>query len=161
VINSHAFVWSKQLGKMQDLGVLYNDSISQATGINDQGQIVGVSFPSDRPFIYENGKITDLNNFIDPNSPYLLTGNVDVDINDLGEIVGQACVLQSGVCTATSATPAFILIPTHSGYQLSIGAAAGNAAPSDGKSIEPGALAHMLANRRSIVRFVQVPTTQQ
>lgn len=162
VFNSRAFVWSKQLGKMMDLGVLYNDSISQATGINDQGQIVGVSFPSDRPFIYESGKMTDLNDFIDPSSPYLLTGNVDVDINDLGEIVGQACVLQSGVCTGTSATPAFRLIPTHGGYQLSIGTSATNAAgPSDGKSIEPGALALMLASRRSMVRFAQVPPTQQ
>lgn len=158
VANFHAFVWSKQLGKMQDIGALDGDSVSEATGVNSYGVVVGVSFPSDRPFIYANGKMTDLNKLIDPSSPYLLTGNADVDINDRGEIVGQACVLQSGVCTSSSALPAFMLVPSGSGYQTGVGA---NDAAGDGKSIEPGALAHMLATRRDLVRFATVPPAKQ
>jgi len=50
---------------MTDLNVLPFDAYSFANGINDLGQIVGVSytagFASSRAFIYENGRMTDLN----------------------------------------------------------------------------------------------------
>jgi probable HAF family extracellular repeat protein len=58
---------------LTDLGTLAGDSSSSANSINDSGQIVGVS-QSDaamRAFLYENGRMYDLNTLIDPASPLL------------------------------------------------------------------------------------------
>jgi probable HAF family extracellular repeat protein len=107
--NFHAFLWTKE-GGMRDLGTLPGDSISEATGINDEGQIVGVSFPSSHAFLWQHGRMTDLNTLITSDSRlYLISTG---DINDRGEITGQACVVSDGVCT--SETPAFLAIPTRS-----------------------------------------------
>ncbi len=108
--NFHAFLWTKA-GGIRDLGTLPGDTISEATGINDQGQVVGVSFPSSHAFLWENGVMMDLNTLIplDSNLSLISTG----DINDRGEITGQACVVSNGECT--SETPAFLAIPTHDG----------------------------------------------
>ena len=82
-VNFHAFLWPVN-GKILDLGTLEGDSISEATGINDEGQIIGTSFTagfaSSRAFIWQNGEIT-----------------------------GQACVLSNGACT--SQFVAFLGIP--------------------------------------------------
>lgn len=104
--NFHAFIWTKEQG-MRDLGTLPGDSLSEATGINDRGQVVGVSFPSSHAFIWQDGVMTDLNNLIPPDSSLSLISTGD--INDRGEITGQACVLSKGVCT--SETPAFLAVP--------------------------------------------------
>jgi probable HAF family extracellular repeat protein len=104
--NFHAFLWTKEHG-MQDLGTLPGDSLSEATGINDKGQIVGVSYPSSHAFIWQDGVMIDLNNLIPSGSPLALISTGD--INDRGEITGQACVVSNGVCT--SETPAFLAIP--------------------------------------------------
>src|SRR5262249_14288652 len=40
----HAFVWTRESGREKDLGVLPGDVNSEATSINNLGQIVGVSF---------------------------------------------------------------------------------------------------------------------
>src|SRR5579863_674263 len=109
--NFHAFLWTRSHG-MQDLGTLYGDEYSEALGINDSGVIVGVSygvsFSTSRAFIYENGKMTDLNTLIGSSSSlYLLYAN---DINDNGVIAGGACVLVSGSCG--SSQPAFMATPT-------------------------------------------------
>jgi probable HAF family extracellular repeat protein len=108
--NFHAFLWTRTHG-MQDLGTLYGDEYSEALGINDSGVIVGVSygvsFSTSRAFIYENGKMTDLNTLIGPSaSLYLLFAN---DINDKGVIAGGACVLVSGSCSTSQ--PAFTATP--------------------------------------------------
>jgi probable HAF family extracellular repeat protein len=112
-VNFIGFVWTKEHG-MQKIPLLDGDSIAEATGINDGGQIVGVSFgnpdfPLGRAFLFENGKLTDLNQLIPSDGPLSLTGNTDLDINDRGEIAGQACVLSNGACTAE--LPAFKLVP--------------------------------------------------
>jgi probable HAF family extracellular repeat protein len=109
-VNFHAFLWPVN-GKILDLGTLEGDSISEATGINDEGEIIGTSFTagfaSSRAFIWQNGKITDLNTLIQPSSNlYLISTG---DINDRGEITGQACVLSNGACT--SQLVAFLGIP--------------------------------------------------
>ena len=63
-----AFLW--QHGAMQDLGTLGGNS-AQAVFVNDRGQVVGVSytntvadpsttFPTQDPFFWENGKMTDI-----------------------------------------------------------------------------------------------------
>jgi probable HAF family extracellular repeat protein len=75
--------------------------------INDQGQVVGVSFPSGHAFIYENDKIRDLNSLLPKDSPLLLL--FAGGINDRGEITGEACVVANGACTSDQ--PAFLAIP--------------------------------------------------
>jgi probable HAF family extracellular repeat protein len=104
--NFHAFLWTRDHG-MQDLGTLPGDAISEALGINDQGQIVGVSFgagfTNPRAFIWQNGVMTDLNTLIPPGSSLSL--QAAQEINDLGEIVGQATDQNTGK------GPAFLLVP--------------------------------------------------
>ncbi len=104
--NFHAFLWTRETG-MRDLGTLPGDSVSEATGINDRGQIVGVSFPSSHAFIWQDGVMTDLNKLIPSDSPLSLISTGD--INDKGEITGQACVVSNGACT--SEMPAFLAVP--------------------------------------------------
>ena len=111
--NFHAFLWTKG-GGIKDLGTLAGDAYSEALGINEAGQIVGVSygvsFSTSRAFIWENGKMTDLNSLVAPSSQlYLLFAN---DINDHGVIAGGACVLVSSACSSDS--PAFMATPGQS-----------------------------------------------
>ena len=104
--NFHAALWTKD-HVIHDLGTLPGDTISEATGINDKGQIVGVSFPSSHAFIWQDGLMTDLNTLIPTDSPLELISTGDID--DRGEITGQACVLANGNCTSDQ--PAFLAIP--------------------------------------------------
>jgi probable HAF family extracellular repeat protein len=110
--NFHAFLWTKE-HRMQNLHTLEGDALSEALGINEAGQVVGVSyaagFANPRAFIYENGKMTDLNTLISGNSG--LTLQVAQDINDEGVIVGQAIGQGSGACGASSNGCAFVAIP--------------------------------------------------
>ena len=67
--NFHAFLWTKEKG-MQDLGTLPGDVNSTGTGINDAGDIVGLSFDQNfngRAFLWHNGKMMDLNTLIPAN----------------------------------------------------------------------------------------------
>jgi probable HAF family extracellular repeat protein len=102
----HAFLWTKERG-MRDLGTLSGDAISEALGINEAGQVVGVSygpgFSHPRAFLWQNGVMTDLNSLIPAGST--LTLQVAGDVNDRGEITGAA--LDSG----TKTNPAFLAIP--------------------------------------------------
>jgi len=101
----HAFLWEN--GKMTDLGTLPGDFFSVAYAINMKGQVVGQSCDVNgncRAFVWQNGVMTDLNALVPPGSSfYLYTAN---DINDLGEVVGQAVDPVTGVAPAFSATPA-------------------------------------------------------
>jgi len=120
--NFHAFLWVRP-GPMHDLGALSGDAISEALGINAAGQIVGVSyaagFSNPRAFLYQNGRMTDLNSLALPNSPLYL--QVAGYINDAGVIAGQGCV--PGACSPTSPSVAFIAVPTgDGGYQVSASA---------------------------------------
>jgi probable HAF family extracellular repeat protein len=114
VANFHAFIWTKQSGKMVDLGTLAGDNVSEALDVNDQDQVVGVSFPSAHAFIWQNGKMQDLNSFIPSDSPLVLI--TASGINDSGVITGQACVIADGGCPFGIDTPAFLAIPTFGGF---------------------------------------------
>lgn len=108
-----AFIWTKERG-MKGIGTLPGDKMSQATDINDQNQIVGVSyadfqFDNPRAFIYQNGEITGLNALIGSAS-----ANWDISstggINDRGVIAAQANIVSNGV--VTSAAHAVLLVPS-------------------------------------------------
>ena len=101
------FVWSGGKSSTKILP-LPGDTNAEAAGINDLGQVVGVSFNintgAQRAFIWENGKTMDLNSFLPAGSAlYLLSAS---DINDRGEIVGQANVIGTAQSPAFLATPA-------------------------------------------------------
>jgi probable HAF family extracellular repeat protein len=104
--NYHAFLWTKKNG-IRDLGTLPGDVRSQALGINNQGQVVGLSVsPSHhlRAFLWQDGVMSDLNDLIPAGSPVLLYAN---DINDSGEITGEA------FDPGTGDAPAFLLVPSN------------------------------------------------
>jgi probable HAF family extracellular repeat protein len=91
-----AFVYAD--GQMQVIGALTPDWSSIAADINNLGQVVGITGPFGDPhaFLYQDGKMTDLNTLIDPASGWTITGAAA--INDLQQIAAQAC--RAGVCQA-------------------------------------------------------------
>lgn len=109
--NFHAFFWSARpypcngavVTGTCDLGTLSGDSVSEALGVNDRDQVVGVSLPSNRAFIWENGRMTDLNSMLVPGTTLAL--RVGQDINDRGEITGQAKDPSTGAIVAFDAIP--------------------------------------------------------
>jgi len=123
-----AFVWTKEHG-MQSLGTLPGangtpDAMSEATDINDEGQIVGVSFEdyefdNPRAFVYQNGTMTALNSLIGSAS-----ANWDISstggINDRGEIAAQANVVSNGVVNPLVAH-AVLLVPCDANDAVAFG----------------------------------------
>jgi probable HAF family extracellular repeat protein len=105
---THAFFW--QNGTMTDLGTLPGDFYSAAFSINNDAQVAGESCDANgncRGFLWRNGTMTDLNTLIPSDSSlYLLSAN---DLNDRGEIVGEA------FDESTGAAPAFLLVPIRLG----------------------------------------------
>jgi len=102
----HAFLWTRATG-MKDLGTLTGDTYSMGSGINDEGDIVGVSLDQNfngRAFLWHKGRITDLNALIPANSPIFLFAGCS--INENGEITGL------GV-TSSGEFHAYLLTPTH------------------------------------------------
>jgi probable HAF family extracellular repeat protein len=104
-IQVHGFLWTRDTG-MQDLGTVGSDFSSLPTLINNHGQVVGASCDISgncRAFLYQNKKMKDLNTLISADSPlYLLFA---FDINDAGDIVGQALETSIGELHAFLATP--------------------------------------------------------
>jgi probable HAF family extracellular repeat protein len=94
---SHAFLYAE--GRMIDLGTL-GPTESRAEAINARGQVVGwyVVSPEDitiitqsiaevrHPFLWQNGRMTDLHTLLPPGSGWRLVEATD--INDSGQIVG-------------------------------------------------------------------------
>lgn len=102
--NFHAFLWTKE-GGIQDLGALPGDVRSEALGINEKGQVVGLSIDADhntRAFLWQDGVMTDLNTLLPAGSPVLLYAN---DINNRGQITGEA------FDPATNRAPAYLASP--------------------------------------------------
>ncbi len=109
--NPIAFIWSAAAGTQQ-IPPLPGDTNSIAYAINDSGQVVGQSFggpEGSRAFIWQNGTSYDLNGFLPAGSSLYLIYAEGIDAR--GEITGQACVADDGVCAAPALTPAFLAIP--------------------------------------------------
>ena len=109
-----AFIWTRE-GGMVDLHTLSGDAISEATDINDAGQVVGVSyaktdFSGARAFVYQNGVMTPLNQLISKSDQASFYISSTGGINNLGEIAAQANLVSNGV--VTSVLHAVLLVPT-------------------------------------------------
>jgi probable HAF family extracellular repeat protein len=99
-----AFIWTAKDG-IQPLGFLPGDVHSEAYGINEKRQVVGLSCDANgncRAFIWENGVMRDLNDFKQPG--YTATLEQARDINEAGEIAGRS-LDSTGVRRAFLATP--------------------------------------------------------
>lgn len=105
--NFQAALWPAG-GGIVNLHTLPGDALAQATGINDRGQVIGTSFAASgasRAFLWQNGRIYDLNTLVPAGSTLHMVSTGD--INDHGDITGQACVIASG-CTVLHT---FVAIP--------------------------------------------------
>ena len=87
----HGFIWTAKDG-IKPLGALPGHIHSEAYGINEKRQVVGVScdanFVDCRAFIWENGVMKDLNDL----KPASYTARLEQakDINEEGEIAGRS-----------------------------------------------------------------------
>ena len=110
-INTHAFLWNSAKG-MQDLGTLPGDNISAGLGMNNLGDIAGVSIAGPDPLagvpkavVWHNGVITDLNTVVPTDTPlFLLTAFM---INDVGQVVGFGIDVNKSEVHGFLATPQY------------------------------------------------------
>lgn len=108
---NHAVVW--QDGTPTDLGLLPGRTSSYAYGLNNLGQVVGLSRRTDNhAFIWQDGVMQDLNDLAQ-----LPTGVVLAQayaISDGGVIVGQTCNFLEE-CPGSVSPRAYALIPNNPG----------------------------------------------
>jgi probable HAF family extracellular repeat protein len=103
-VTLHAYLWTKEVGMMLDLGAARGIANSTAIAINDSDEVVGISLDATHftATLWKHGVAADLNTLIPANSPlYLLAG---CSINTGGEIIGLAI-------DATGAYHGYELIP--------------------------------------------------
>jgi probable HAF family extracellular repeat protein len=102
----HAFLWTRATG-MRDLGTLPPGDVgSGGVGINDRGEVVGVSLDASgnpRAFLWQDGVMTDLNTIIPAGSPLFLL--FATDINFCGVIAGFGVQKRTGDVHGFLATP--------------------------------------------------------
>jgi probable HAF family extracellular repeat protein len=105
-INPTAFIWTKERG-MRPIAPLSGDTNDVAFDLNDRGQVVGQSIGAteQRAFLYEDGKLMDLNALVLPGSALSLI--LAQGINDRGEISGTAIDTNTGAAVAFLAVPVF------------------------------------------------------
>ena len=178
--NFHAFLWTSGAG-MQDLGTLSGDASSVAIGINDAGNVVGVSIDANfnpRAFLLQNGTMSDLNTLVPANSPlFLLTA---CSINSAGQIIGLAVTsagevhaflanpstLSSGSTGASNGTTAVVTPLNLTTSQSSVALDASGSTSATGNlsylfSVVPGgkvpALLQTTASSKATVDFVNGP----
>jgi probable HAF family extracellular repeat protein len=102
--NFHAFIWTQEAG-IKDLATLPGDFLSEALDINSRGQVVGISIGATgtRAFIWQHGKMTDLQTLMPAGYPNLLESAQG--INDAGQITGYLTVPATGQQLTFVATP--------------------------------------------------------
>lgn len=103
----HSFLWTWEKG-MQDLGILPGDVNSAGLGINNRGEVIGVSADASgnpRPYLWKNGVMTELNTLVPADSPLHLL--LAYSINDRGQISGFG-VDGSGNIHAYLASPSYL-----------------------------------------------------
>jgi probable HAF family extracellular repeat protein len=102
----HGFIWTRHNG-IRPLGALPGHVHSEAYGINERRQVVGIScdenFVDCRAFVWDDGVMTDLNAVKQPG--YSARLEQAKDINDRGEITGRAIDPTTGMRTAFVALP--------------------------------------------------------
>jgi probable HAF family extracellular repeat protein len=102
----HGFIWTPEHG-IRPLGALPGHVHSEAYGINERRQVVGVScdenFVDCRAFIWDNGVMRDLNDL--KQTDYSARLEQAKDINNRSEITGRAVNATTGVRHAFLATP--------------------------------------------------------
>src|SRR5262249_13065016 len=142
----HAALW--QNGVLTDLGVLPEDFGAVASGINNQGQVVGSNRDSNfnfiRAFIWQDGVMTDLNTLFPASSNLFAT--MANKINERGQISGMAIVLSgphAGDIHAFLATP----------VNASIGRSVADVAPTHPKSNLPANVGKQFLQRFGLGRF--------
>lgn len=104
--NAHAFLWTRR-GGIRDLGTLSGDVYSQALGVNERRQVVGVScaegFASCRAFLWQRGVMTDLNTLLAGEyANHLYAAN---DINNACQVTGEAIEADTAASVAFRADP--------------------------------------------------------
>ncbi len=109
--NFISVIWTDPSSPPTKIGTLPGDNISEPTSINNEGTVLGVSFPSSHVYVWQNGMMTDFTKVILQSYPQLEPVSVG-GINDSGEIAGQACQLVSGTCPSSGATfVTFLAVP--------------------------------------------------
>lgn len=85
---THAFLWTKEAGKMLDLSPVGDDFFSTAISVNDARQVTGVSIGATdiRAVLWREGQPTDLNTLVSGNSSLYLI--LACSVNESGEIIG-------------------------------------------------------------------------
>ena len=110
---TEAFIWTRDKG-LQGLGFLPGHGLSEAFGINERRQVVGLSCTAEvtdcRAFLWQNGVMVDLNQLVELEAGVRLTHAMD--INDAGAITGRA------LNANTNQLPAYIATPTQPGVAL-------------------------------------------
>ena len=108
-----AFVWRD--GVMANLGVLPGDELSIGIGINDRGEVLGISVMTSvggahsyRSFVWSDGVMTELE------AP---TGRqaYPAGINDRGMVTGRTCLQLGGICPFVWEDGVMTELPTASG----------------------------------------------
>jgi probable HAF family extracellular repeat protein len=143
-----AFIWTREDGMKQiDPLPLADHVLSQATGLNESGQVVGSSCTVDGAclgFLWQNGVIKDLN---DPNVTPGFNGVIinAQDVNDDGEITGRAFDPAAGDIKT------FIAVPI-------LEAATGKAAPhstAKAKIVLPESVREMMRQQRGVASMLR------
>jgi probable HAF family extracellular repeat protein len=102
---ANGFFWAKGSSSVERIRPLDGNAVSQALGINDRGQVVGVSSggaPGVRAFLWEDGVLMNLNDLADVAPNVLQSAQ---HINDAGQITGRIRYAATGEILAFVATP--------------------------------------------------------
>jgi uncharacterized membrane protein len=120
---TEGFLWTAEKG-MQGLGYVGNDNFSLGIGINDKGEIVGISgdaptFTTIRGFVRQHGVLVDLNTLVVGNNPFPAGGLISNPFGDYPTGLVTACKINSkGEITGIAVdkdgfTHAYLAIPTN------------------------------------------------